>query len=389
MKVLLLWPTFHPIPNAAATRGEAFARYLAEKGNQVCVITPIRDSVHQAHRRSQYIVRRMRTYDTFSEKHGFVASALLAPFPLLSMRREVARLRPDLIIASSPAPFLAFEGFLVSRSQQTPFVYDMRDSWRLEEYTHSGVLRNKAKRLIERCLCRGSDLVFCVSESLRRMAISDYGLLGQKVKVVTNGAEPLEFDGPAQKDYDLVFLGYPAKYRFIPELLKGIAIVSRKMRIKMLCLGWRGAPQERELRRLIAKMGVKENVDMRPPVPHDKVAYELSRAKLGVTSLSGDSSLASAIGTKTYEYLSVGLPIACLSPFRKSELEDFIVKNHVGFYSRNAEDFAQNLASLLANEEEMTRLRGNAREVSTRYSWESIVGRAFDDYLSIYGGSRR
>ncbi|MCJ2563571.1 MAG: glycosyltransferase, partial [Candidatus Thermoplasmatota archaeon] len=151
----------------------------------------------------------------------------------------------------------------------------------------------------------------------------------------------------------------------------------------------RGAPQEEELRRLIAKMGVKENVDMRPPVPHDKVAYELSRAKLGVTSLSGDISLASAIGTKTYEYLSVGLPIACLSPFGKSELEDFIVKNHVGFYSRNAEDFAQNLASLLANEEEMTRLRGNAREVSTRYSWESIVGRAFDDYLSIYGDSRR
>jgi glycosyltransferase involved in cell wall biosynthesis len=388
MKILLLWPTFHPIPNAAATRGEAFARYLTQKGNQIFVITPIRDSVHRDIRQSQYKVTRMRTYDTFSEKHGWVASSLLAPFPLLSMRREVARLRPDLIIASSPAPFLAFEGFLVSRSQQTPFVYDMRDSWRLEEYTHTGVLRNKAKRLMERCLCRGSDMVFCVSESLRRMAISDYGLPGQKVKVVTNGAEPLEFNGPVQKEYDLVFLGYPAKYRFIPELLKGIAIVSRTTPVKMLCLGWRGAPQEEELRRLIADMGLKGNVDMRSPVPHDKVAHELSKAKLGVTSLSGDSCLASAIGTKTYEYLSAGLPIACLSSFEKSELEDFIVKNHVGFYSRNAEDFARNLAFLLANEEEMTRLRENAGEASARYSWEAIVGRAFDDYLSGIGGLR-
>ncbi|MFQ5910024.1 MAG: glycosyltransferase family 4 protein [Thermoplasmata archaeon] len=388
MKILLLWPMFHPIPNAAAIRGEAFARYLAERGNQVCVITPVRDSVSQPDCQGQYVVSRMRTYDTFSERHGFVASALLAPFPLMSMRREVARLRPDLIIASSPAPFLAFEGFLASRSQQIPFVYDMRDSWRLEEYTHSGALRNKAKRWIERCLCRGADMVFCVSESLRRMAISDYGLLDQKVKVVTNGAEPLELDGPAQKDYDLVFSGYPAKYRFIPELLKGIAIVSRKMPVKMLCLGWKGTPQEKELRNLIGRLGVEESVDMRPPVSHDKVAIELSKARLGVTSLSGDSSLASAVGTKTYEYLSAGLPVACLSPFAKSELQDFVESNDVGFYSRDSEEFAGKLIALLSSEGDLSRLKENARALSAKYRWKSIVYDVYEKYLKDLGGSK-
>ena len=108
-----------------------------------------------------------------------------------------------------------------------------------------------------------------------------------------------------------------------------------------------------------------------------------------MTSLSGDISLASAIGTKTYEYLAAGLPVACLSPFPESELRDFVMENQIGFYSRNAEDFARNLVSLLVNEDEIARMKENAREVSTRYYWKSIVNRAFDDYLSVYGGSRR
>ena len=390
MRILLLWPIFHPTPTAAAIRGEAFARYLAARGNRVLVITPQKDSDARSDRYEGFTVKRMRTYDSLSEKHGFVASSMLSPFLLTAMRREIGAFQPDLIIASSPAPFLALEGFLSSRSQGIPFVYDMRDSWRQEQYTHRGVLRNWTKRAIERWLCREADLVFCISDSLSRSTISEYGLSSHKVKVVTNGTEPLrEVVEPPKKEYDLVFSGYPAEYRNIPELLKGIAVASKAMHVKMLCLGWKESPQEGELRTMLRELGIEENVDLCPPVSHDKVARELSRARFGVTSLSGDISLASAIGTKTYEYLAAGLPVACLSPFPESELRDFVIQNQVGFYSLKAEGFARDLVSLLANEEEIARMKGNAREVSTRYYWKSIVDRAFDDYLSMYGDSRR
>jgi len=391
MKILLLWPFFHPIPKAAAIRGEAFARHLAEMGNQVYVITPRKnDNLHiQKDHSRQYYVRRMRTYDSYSEKHGFIASVFFAPFSLLALRKEIIHLQPDLIIASSPAPFLALEGFLSSRSEHTPFVYDMRDSWHQEEYTHRGMLRNRMKRAIEQWLCREVDLVFCVTESLRGSTVSDYSLPDWKVRLVTNGAEPpKESNGPSGKSYDLVFLGYPADNRDIPELLRAIAMVSERMQIRMLRLGWKDTPEERELRNMIGGLGIEENIFMKPPIPHEEVAGELSKATIGVISLSGEKPLASAIGTKTYEYLAAGLPVACLSRLTKSELRDLIVNNEIGFYSRNSEDFAEKLVDLLSAKNEISRLRENARALSSKYQWKSIVFEAYERHLKDLGGSQ-
>jgi glycosyltransferase involved in cell wall biosynthesis len=389
MRILLLWPIFHPTPTAAAIRGEAFARYLAKRGNRVHVITPTKDSASQfiPFHYENFTVSRLRTYDTFSERHGFLASSILSPLSLLGMRNVIVAFQPDVIIASSPAPFLALEGFVSSRSLKTPFVYDMRDSWRQEESTHRGVLRNRMKRTIEHYLCRQADLVFCVSESLRRSTISDYRLPASKLRVVSNGAETLgEMRQPQDKEYDLVWLGYPAANRNIPELLRGIAAASREVPIKMLCLGWKDSPQEAELSRLIDELGIGENVELRAPVSHDMVWGELVKARLGVTSLADVAAMASAIGMKIYEYLAAGLPVACLSPFPESELRNFVEGNKIGFYSHDSEEFAEKLTSLLSNENEFSGLQINARNVSMKFNWKSIVYGAYDEHLVGLGG---
>lgn len=388
MKILLLWPIFHPIPTAASIRGLAFARHLAAKGNTVQVITSLRDSDPGPNQYEGFKVKRLRTYDSLSTMHGFIVSSILGPHTLLRMRREIGAFGPDLIIASSPAPFLAFEGFLSSRSEQIPFVYDMRDSWRQEQYTHRGVLRNRAKHAIERLLCKDADIVFCVSSSLRKSTISEYGIPTHKVKVVTNGTDPPgESPQTQRKEYDLVFSGYPARYRNIDELLNGVAIASKEIGLRMMCLGWKGSPQEGKVRTIARELGIERNLDLTPPVLHDQVRHELHKARIGVTSLSGDEALASAIGTKTYEYLAAGLPVACLSPFRKSELQRFVEQNRIGFYSRNSNDFASEVVSLLSDEDEYSRMSSKAREVSEEYSWRSIVERAYDDSLSQFGGA--
>ena len=138
-------------------------------------------------------------------------------------------------ISRSPPSFVLKDiEILASEFPLQTFCYS--PSW--GDSFHRGVLRNWTKRAIECWLCRKADLVFCISDSLSRSTISEYGLPSQKVKVVTNGTEPLrEVVEPPRKEYDLVFSGYPAEYRNIPELLKGIAIVSKAMQVKMLCLG--------------------------------------------------------------------------------------------------------------------------------------------------------
>jgi glycosyltransferase involved in cell wall biosynthesis len=389
MKILLLWPIFHPIPTAASIRGMAFAKHLAAKGNEVRVITSLRDSDPSPNQYKDFTVKRLRTYDTLSAKHGFIVSSILSPHTLLRMRKEMLAFRPDLIIASSPAPFLAFEGFLSSRSKQIPFVYDMRDSWRQEQYTHEGFLRNRAKSAIERLLCKDADIVFCVSESMRKSTISEYGVPSPKVKVVTNGTDPPSASPQThQKKFDLVFSGHPARYRNVRDLLNGIAIAAKEIPLKMMCLGWKGAPEEADVRIIARELGIEENLDLIPHVAHDQVRHELQRARIGVTSLSGDEALASAIGTKTYEYLAAGLPVACLSPFKRSELQRFVEQNRIGFYSRNSNDFAKEVVSLLSDEDEYSKMSSRAREVSEEYSWRSIVEKAYDDSLSQFGGAR-
>lgn len=389
MKILILWPIFRPAPTAAAVRGEAFAKYLAERGNQVRVVTPLKPSVFSSDGDPRYSVRRLETYDTLSVKYGFVASSVLGPASVTRLRREIASFQPDIIIASSPAPFLAFEGYLSSRGWRIPFIYDVRDSWRQEEHTHHGRIRNWAKRSIERILCKGSNIVFCVSESLRESIISDYDLPNEKVKLVTNGSEPITLrQDPNEKEFDLVFSGYPAAYRNVRELLMAISIACKELSVRMLCLGWRRSPQEPEILALSMTLGIEKNLDLRFPVSHEKVPGELIRARIGVTSLSGNRSLASAIGTKTYEYLAAGLPVACLAPFPESELKKFIEENRIGFYSRNAQGFARNLVRLLRDGGRLSAMSQNALRVSTRYSWKSIVSKVHDDYLVQLGGLR-
>jgi glycosyltransferase involved in cell wall biosynthesis len=387
MRTLLLWPIFHPVPTAASTRGMAFAKHLTAKGNIVRVITPLRDANSDAHLYEGFAVERLRTYDSLSAEHGFFVSSILSPRSFLQMRREIAAFEPDVIIASSPAPFLAFEGFLGSRSKRIPFVYDMRDSWRQEQYTHEGMLRNRAKSAVEGLLCRNSDIVFCVSNSLKESVISEYGIPGEKVKVVTNGADPSAGSSQeVRKEYDLVFSGYPARYRNIEELLRGVSVASKEMDLSMMCLGWKGSPQEAEVRNVAKRLGIEANLDLTPRVPHDEVRQELQKARVGVTSLSGDEALASAIGTKTYEYLATGLPVACLSPFDNSELQRFVEDNGVGFYARNANDFASMVVSLLTDERRYSEMSLKARRVSEGFSWKSIVNRAHDEFLSQFGG---
>lgn len=381
MRIALLWPFYLPDISAATLRCAAFARHLARLGNEVTVVTPLHLPGREKTEKNSYDVKRIVSFDALSRGIGFGAALTAFPVGLGNVRRSISKFDPDLVIASTPGPLLAFEGFLATRRMNIPFVLDLRDPWRSGKYLHSGPTRNWSKQLLEEFLCRQSSLVLCVTPTLRDMVVSDYGIDPESAIIVRNGASEGEEDVlNVRKDYDLVFLGTPSVYKNLEKLFKALAIVSDSYPLRVLFVGWINNSYTKSLESLVADLGLSESVEFRTQIPPEEVRAVISRARVAIETFGGPSPIACSIGAKNYEYLAAGLPIACLSEFPNGEMHDFLTKE-VGFVETEVVRFAKKLQSILENPDELGRMSRDALEYSKKFSWKRIVSDVYSNHL--------
>lgn len=388
MRILLAWPTYHPDVSAGAVRGAAFARHLSGLGNEVVVLTPLQSHGNGLHAEDSSKIHRILSYDTISQRFGFVPALAAFPITFGAIREAVIKASPDVVIASTPGPLLALETYLATRGLPTSFVLDLRDPWRSGSYLYRGALRNWTKQAIEELLCRKSDSILCVTSSLREMVMRDYGVGPDKVAVVSNGAEGESQRGVwAEKEYDFVFLGAPSAYKNIEELLEALAIVSQNLPIKVRFVGWIENPYTEALETLVRSLGLEESVEFLPRIPTDEVAGVISKARVALETVGGPSTFSWAIGAKNYQYLAAGLPIACLSKHRGGEMYSFLTPD-VGFISNTKEDFATSLTEILEDTNRLNQMSSNALKYSEKFRWGRIVSDLYENRLLKLVGER-
>jgi glycosyltransferase involved in cell wall biosynthesis len=381
MRIALLWPVYLPNISAATLRCAAFAKHLTELGGEVTVVTPLHLLGKERTEGNSYDVKRIVSFDALSRSLGFGAAVTAFPMILGNVRKSISEIHPDLVIASTPGPLLAFEGFLATRRMNIPFILDLRDPWRSGKYLHSGPTRNWSKQLIEEFLCRQSDLVLCVTPMLRDMVVSDYKIDPKNAVVVRNGAREGDEDVlDARKDYDLVFLGTPSVYKNLEKLFKALAIVSHSYPLRVLFVGWIDNAYTRSLEGLVTDLGLSESIEFQSQISPEKVRGVISRARIAVETFGGPSPIACSIGAKNYEYLAAGLPIACLSEFQKGEMHSFLTEG-VGFVETESVNFAKRLISILEDPDELKRMSRNALEYSKKFSWKRIVSDVYDSHF--------
>jgi len=278
---------------------------------------------------------------------------------------------------------LAFQALVAAKLLDLPFVLDIRDTWEMETFTHEGRLRNRLKAFCERACVGGATRVMCVTKTLLGQLASSSGVPVNRFVFVPNGADLSLFSRRQETTIaDLVFAGSPAKYRNVPGILDAISELRIFLPdVRILCLGWAGLPEEREIRTWVRDRRLDSNVVLEPSVAHRDVAVTLPRCRLGVVSIPNSPAFRAAVGAKTYEYLASGLPLACLGPEGTSELRTFVEGNKVGFFATTPKEFAERASELLLHEEARELLSDRCVTVAQQFDRRTISDSCLGEVL--------
>ena len=209
-----------------------------------------------------------------------------ATIGILSARLdEVTReVEPDILHAHSPA-LNGVAAMRVARRRGLPVVYECRAFWEDAAADHGTSkewgMRYRMTRMLETHVLRRVDAVTTICEGLRREIVAR-GISQEKVTIVPNAVESnhhtvqREGDDALRarlgiKDVTVIgFIGSFYAYEGLSHLLGALpAVLEHVPRLRVLLVG--GGPEEPELKRLAAALGVRDKVLFAGRVPHADV----------------------------------------------------------------------------------------------------------------------
>jgi glycosyltransferase involved in cell wall biosynthesis len=223
---------------------------------------------------------------------------------------------------------------------------------------------------------RLANIVFTVSNTLKRNLIERYPFVRGKIVTTFNGVDTNKFHPMnLEKEYDTIFLGR------IHIIHKGIDkilliwknIVNRYSQAKLVIVGGFESERDREiLYKLIEKLDIRNNVIVTGFIDDDKVAFYLNKAKAFISL-----STYEGFGLSILEALACGLPVIT------TDLEVFHeLHGNLLFYvsTKNAKDLviaAKKLLMLLHGGLINESLNTTLQEHIKNFSWDLVAYREF------------
>jgi len=233
--------------------------------------------------------------------------------------------RPDVVIASSPHPFVAFNGYRLAKKYGAKFIFEVRDLWPLtllEVGGHSPrhpFVRTmaRAERLgYERC-----DFTVSLLGGAKDYMIA-HGLDERKFVYIPNGIDP-----PAPENADelpqehnqvirdlknagkrmILYAGSHGEGNALGNLIEAAGLVTDEPSIHFLLVGQ--GPEKESLRQRAQQAGL-QNVTFLPPVAKSQMPALLHAADLGYIGLRKKPLFQYGVSpNKLFEYMSAGLPV--------------------------------------------------------------------------------
>jgi glycosyltransferase involved in cell wall biosynthesis len=221
MRVLILTQHFTPEITAARSRLHPIAELLAERGNDVEVLTAVPnhpEGVIQSEFRGSIVARR--EFDGFQVRYVWVKVSpqkttrnrlmLYGSYAVMATLAGFTSHRPDVILASSPPLPVAAAARVVALRHRVPWVMDVRDLWPevavvLGELTNPLMIR--ASERLERSLYSSAAAIVTVTDAFRRDIAAKIGD-DSKISLVRNGTTPMWLETGAF-EVDRAKLGLP------------------------------------------------------------------------------------------------------------------------------------------------------------------------------------
>lgn len=184
-----------------------------------------------------------------------------------------------------------------------------------------------------------------------------------------------------EKPYDLVYHGSMPKYHLEACLAIDEVLVTHGHQVR-----WRFIGQIPEIswfnRELLAR-GIEKRFIRSGLIPHDLIAFELAKAKIGIIPLPNLPKFQNNIPQKLFEFMAMGMPVV-LSNLPASQP---FVSDGVSGFMVSPEDYtayAERIICLLSDSD-LCRRMGNEgrRQVEGKYNWEQESKKLLDMYKEL------
>ena len=257
--------------------------------------------------------------------------------------------RPDVVIASSPHPFVAVNGLRLARKHGAKFVFEVRDLWPLTLLELGGHSPRhpfvRAMAWAERLGYERCDAAVSLLGGAREY-MAAHGLDERKFVHIPNGIDPQvsqtveelpeehsQVIQRLKKDGRLIVLysGNHGAANALGNLIEAAALLKDEPRVHFLLVG-RGPEKEPLQHR--AQAGGLQNVTFLPAVARSQVPGLTRAADIGYVGLQRKDLFKYGVSpNKLYEYMSAALPIV----FAIDTIHDEVAEAQCGF-SLPAED---------------------------------------------------
>jgi glycosyltransferase involved in cell wall biosynthesis len=277
-----------------------------------------------------------------------------------------------------------------ARKLDLPFVYEMRGMWEETAVANGRWMRNgpayKRFQAHETRVLRKADAVICISETLRKEAISR-GVLPAKITVVPNAIETAIFENEIisealpsaverlNTDSEPTVIGYIGSLREMEGVdltADAVALLHNKgHNVRLFVLT--GTNGQAELRQHCKLLGIEDITVIMGPVPHSEVSGFYDLIDLFVVSRPDTRVTRLVTPLKPFEAMAMKKPVIAS---RLPALEEIVQHEKTGFLFQpgQKEDLALTLERCLKDPHFCIQIGANAKQwVVENRTWERVV----------------
>lgn len=389
MRILVLVDSFIPEISAPAFRTMDHARHWREAGHDVTVVTGApnapRGRLFPGHNNHLYQeewidgIHVIRVWTYIAPNAGFVKRTLDQASFMVSAVLQSWRLPEfDIILASSPAFFVAMAGYMISRTWRIPWIFELRDLWpaSIEAVGLGSIAPMRMLEKLELFLYHKANRIISVTHSFRENLIKR-GISPEKIDIVTNGVDTDKFD-PAKADGDIrkslgidrddflvAYFGTTGMAHGLETMLEAAAICNGNCRAKFLIMG--DGAERKTLELKSRKMG-NNKIIFKDSVPHQQMPDYFAALDMFLVHLKPHPVFETVIPSKIFEAMSMETPILCALQGEGSR----VVKSSgagICISPGNPIKMADTIIRLSSSPDELRQMGKNGRKAATaRYS---------------------
>lgn len=326
MHLLIIHQVFMTEQDAGGTRHFEFARFLAEKGHRIIVITSdvefftgLKQDVKTSENLPSRIeIKRVKTY---SKLHAGFFGRLLSfiTFMINSFFTALRIKEIDAVFGTSPPIFQGVTAYLISKINRRPFVFEIRDVWP-DFMVEIGAIKNPlliySARSLEKFLYKKAKLIIINSPGFKPLLL-EKGVKDNKIRVVPNSADTSMFNPNSKGEsirerynlvgkYVILYAGAIGKSNDIGTLIEAAAKLKDVDDMVFLLVG---GGNELELIKKRVREDNLNNVILLPPIPKSYIPEVIAASDVCVAILKDVPMFKTTYPNKVFDYMAGGRPV--------------------------------------------------------------------------------